>query len=78
MAKAPRKRNATAARPGRTVLLQVRLTPLEKAGFSSAAELDGKKLSEWLRDRLRRLAREELQAHGQAVPFLAGKTQSDE
>jgi hypothetical protein len=53
-------------------LVQIRLNPAEKAGFMAAAVLDGKKLSEWIRDRLRRLAREELEAHGQTVPFLPG------
>lgn len=72
MAKTPRKPAARrpAARGGRTELLQVRLSPAEKAGFSAAAALDGKGLSEWLRDRLRRDARQELEAHGQTVPFL--------
>jgi uncharacterized protein (DUF1778 family) len=51
-------------------LLQIRLNAAEKAGFQRAADLDGKKLSEWIRDRLRRLARDELEAHGQSVPFL--------
>jgi hypothetical protein len=43
----------------------------EKQAFQAAAELDGKKLSEWIRDRLRRLSREELQANGLDVPFLS-------
>lgn len=58
------------ARPSRTQYLQVRLAADEKAAFSAAAALDGKGLSEWLRDRLRRNARQELEAHGQLVPFL--------
>jgi uncharacterized protein (DUF1778 family) len=68
------KRGAPKKPPERAkgALVQLRLNPAEKAGFVQAADLDGKKLSEWIRDRLRRMAREELEAHGQAVPFLPG------
>lgn len=52
-------------------LIQLRVNAAEKHAFNAAAEQDGKKLSEWIRDRLRRLAREELQARGQEVAFLA-------
>ena len=65
---APTKPDDTAKR----ALVQIRLNLAEKAGFVQAANLDGKKLSEWMRDRLRRMAREELEAHGQTVPFLPG------
>ena len=51
-------------------LIQLRVNAAEKQAFGDAADLDGKKLSEWMRDRLRRLAREELEQHGQRVPFL--------
>ena len=51
-------------------LIQIRASAAEKQAFTDAADLDGKKLSEWMRDRLRRLAREELQAHGRDVAFL--------
>ena len=40
--------------------------------FQDAADLDGKKLSEWIRDRLRRLSREELEDAGRTVAFLSG------
>lgn len=63
---APRK----SADKARRELLQIRLSTAEKAGFSRAADLDGKKVSEWIRDRLRRMAREELERQGQEVPFL--------
>lgn len=65
---APRKPAGT----GKTELLQLRLSAAEKLAFSQAADLDGKKTSEWIRDRLRRLSREELQSHGLTVPFLPG------
>jgi len=58
------------AEKAKRALVQIRLNTAEKAGFIQAADLDGKKLSEWIRDRLRRLAREELQQQGLAVPFL--------
>lgn len=58
-------------------LLQIRLSVVEKEAFANAAELDGKKLSEWIRDRLRRVAREELEDHGVPVPFLPGKVQGN-
>lgn len=51
-------------------LIQLRVNDAEKQAFGDAADLDGKKLSEWMRDRLRRLAREELEAHGRTVAFL--------
>lgn len=51
-------------------LVQIRLTADEKIGFIQAADLDGSSLSQWIRNRLRRVAREELEAHGRPVPFL--------
>jgi len=55
-------------------LLQVRVNAAEKRAFSDAAGLDGKKTSEWVRDRLRRLAREELERAGLSVAFLSFQT----
>ena len=52
--------------------LQIRLSDAEKEAFRLAAELDGKKISEWIRDRLRRDSRIELKEHGKACPFLSG------
>lgn len=63
---APKK----AASAAKAALVQIRLNQLEKAAFMQAATLDGKKLSEWIRDRLRRCSRDELEEHGQIVPFL--------
>jgi uncharacterized protein (DUF1778 family) len=68
---APRKSPAKSKR----ALVQIRLHETEKKAFEQAADLDGKKLSEWIRDRLRRNSREELERLGQEVPFLvAGST----
>lgn len=63
---APRKTAATS----KNELVQIRLNSAEKAAFEQAAILDGKKLSEWIRDRLRRNSREELESLGRVVPFL--------
>jgi uncharacterized protein (DUF1778 family) len=51
-------------------LMQVRLDAREKQTFADAAALDGKDLSEWVRDRLRRIARQELEEANRPVPFL--------
>jgi len=64
---APKKSAAKAKRS----VLQLRVNEAEKKAFEQAAELDGKATSDWVRDRLRRLSREELLAHGREVPFLA-------
>ena len=53
-------------------LVQILLNSAEKQAFQDAADLDGKKLSEWIRDRLRRLSRDELEKEGRSVPFLSG------
>jgi uncharacterized protein (DUF1778 family) len=52
---------------GETILF--RAAPAEKEAFQAAADLDGKKLSEWIRDRLRAISRAELEKAGQPVPF---------
>ena len=64
---APRKDRAKA----KSEMLQLRVGPAEKQAFADAADLDGKKLSEWIRDRLRRLARQELEEQGLPVAFLS-------
>ena len=51
-------------------LLQVRLEPREKQGFSDAAGLAGLALSAWVRERLRLVARQELQGMGKPIPFI--------
>jgi uncharacterized protein (DUF1778 family) len=52
-------------------LMQIRVSAAEKETFAAAAALDGKDLSEWVRDRLRRLSRQELEHAGRAVAFLS-------
>ena len=63
----PRKA-ADQVRGGR---LDLRLQPAEKAAFQQAAELSGLDMSAWIRDRLRRLAQQELEAAGRPVAFLS-------
>jgi hypothetical protein len=58
------------ANQAKDVLMQVRLQPAEKQAFSDAALLSGQGLSVWVRDRLRRIARQELEQAGREVPFL--------
>jgi predicted HicB family RNase H-like nuclease len=48
----------------------VRMEPREKEAFRAAAELAGLDLSTWIRERLRTVARAELEGAGQVVPFL--------
>lgn len=50
--------------------IEVRMEPAEKAAFQTAADLSGLSLSSWVRERLRRVARTELEDAGKPVPFL--------
>jgi len=54
--------------------LQIRVEPAEKQAFTEAAELAGQDVSVWVRDQLRRAAREALEQSGRSVPFLSGNT----
>ena len=51
--------------------LNIRLSETEKAAFNEAAELSGLELSAWIRERLRQVAKKELEANGREVVFLA-------
>jgi uncharacterized protein (DUF1778 family) len=53
--------------------LGIRLDPEEKKAFEEAAEIAGVPVSAWVRERLRRVARRELEEANRAVPFLKGK-----
>jgi uncharacterized protein (DUF1778 family) len=53
-----------------TEYLDVRLRTPEKQGFQEAAELAGMALSAWVRERLRQVARKELEQAGRPVPFI--------
>ncbi len=57
------------ARP-RVSRLGLRLEPDEKEAFEQAAQIAGIPLSAWIRERLRRSARRELEEANRAIPFL--------
>lgn len=59
-----------AALPRKEAVTQIRLQALEKQGFEEAARLAGLTLSAWMRERLRTVARKELEDHGKAALFL--------
>jgi hypothetical protein len=50
--------------------LEMRLHPAEKQSFRDAAELSGMALSVWVRERLRKVARKELEEANKPVAFL--------
>ena len=53
--------------------LKLRIGPEEKQAFQEAAELAGVALSVWIRERLRKVARKELEAAGHKIAFLQGQ-----
>jgi len=54
----------------KTAILEVRLQAGEKQGFQEAADIAGLTLSQWVRERLRKAARVELEDAGRQVPFI--------
>lgn len=58
--------------PGRTKgdWLDIRLETAEKQAFRDAADVAGLDLSAWVRERLRKAAREELEGVGRVAAFL--------
>lgn len=67
-----KKRGRPPAAPGKgkADYLEVRLEPAEKEAFKEAADVVGLALSAWVRERLRRAARKDLEEAGREVPFL--------
>jgi hypothetical protein len=65
---ASKKRSTDQHRKGDALLL--RLEPGEKAAFKNAASIAGIPISAWMRERLRRTARQELEEARQPIPFL--------
>lgn len=51
-------------------ILQVRLSHTEKRTFLDASRISGTSMSAWVRDRLKRIARDELQTSGLPVAFI--------
>ena len=76
MAKIKKKMGAPKKPPDKSKgeVIQFRASAAEKQAFLAAAELDGKKISEWIRDRLRRVSEQELTALGKEVAFRAFQT----
>jgi uncharacterized protein (DUF1778 family) len=60
---------------GKTETIKLRVEPEEKDAFQQAADLAGVALSTWMRERLRRSARVELQDAGLKVPFFRRQTE---
>ena len=54
----------------RASLTQIRLMSSEKTGFEEAAKLSGLSLSAWMRERLRSVAKRELESYGKTPDFL--------
>lgn len=69
MAKAGRPKKPGGSAKGE--YLELRLDAAEKQAFWDAANLSGMALSVWVRERLRRAARKELEDADKPVPFLA-------
>jgi uncharacterized protein (DUF1778 family) len=65
--KSRKGRPPKAAAKRKTRYLQVRVTDAEKGVFDRAAELAGIDTSAWVRERLRSIAREELEGAGETA-----------
>jgi hypothetical protein len=61
----------------KTEVIKVRLTDLEKRAFQESAGLAGLPLSGWVRERLRRAARIELEDAGKEIPFFHGNLEDE-
>lgn len=70
MVKKPRGAQTKAEEERKSALTQIRLLSAEKDGFEEAARLAGLSLSAWIRERLRTIARKELESHGRTPSFL--------
>jgi len=55
---------------GKSEVMRLRLEPEEKEAFQQAAEIAGIPLSHWVRERLRKAARIELEDARKSIPFL--------
>jgi uncharacterized protein (DUF1778 family) len=64
----PKKRPVAA----KTDYIEIRCGEAEKEAFRAAAEASGLALSAWIRERLRRAARKELEDLAMPVAFLHG------
>lgn len=55
---------------GKSENIKLRVQPEEKEAFQEAAEIAGIPLSNWIRERLRKAARIELEDARKSIPFL--------
>jgi hypothetical protein len=62
----------------KTEVFKVRLTEPEKRAFQESAEIAGLPLSAWVRERLRRAARVELEDAGKEIPFFQDLSEPDD
>jgi uncharacterized protein (DUF1778 family) len=69
-----RDRKGAGSGKKKEALLQLRLDATEKKAFEDAADVAGLALSAWVRERLRRAARKELEEAGRSIAFLEGFT----
>ena len=51
-------------------IIKIRVEPQEKDAFQQSAEIAGIPLSNWIRERLRKAARIELEDARRTIPFL--------
>lgn len=58
------------AKVAKSEIIKTRLSSEEKDAFQQAADLAGIPLSNWVRERLRRAARIELEEAGKDIPFV--------
>jgi len=56
---------------GKAEHMQIRLDSAEKQAFAEAAALAGQSISVWVRDQLRRVARQQLEEAGKEVAFVS-------
>ena len=71
-----KKRGRPPATEGKAkdLTLESRVTAAEKRAFADAADLAGLSLSSWVRERLRKTARVELEEAGKPVAFMGDGT----
>lgn len=58
---------------GKSEFIKLRVEPEEKEAFRQSAEIAGIPLSNWIRERLRKAARIELEDARRNIPFLKRK-----
>lgn len=58
-------------------IIKLRVGPEEKQAFREAAQIAGIPLSNWIRERLRKAARIELEDARKDIPFLTRKMMED-